>query len=92
MARPKKNEEANVEQAVQIIADVVETEAKAQSSEKTEPEKSTEPSAKVLNLMRLNPQYEEIWVTPHGFVHPKNAPKYCTAGATLYKNKYYKTK
>lgn len=41
-------------------------------------------------LMRLYPQYEEIWVTSKGFVHPKDAPGYLTKNAVLYKNKYYK--
>lgn len=49
----------------------------------------SEPSAKVLELMRLYPNYEELWITPKGFVHPKGAPAYCTKGATLYKNKFY---
>ena len=41
-------------------------------------------------LMRLYPQYEELWITQHGFVHPAGAPKHVLNGATLYKNKYYK--
>lgn len=44
----------------------------------------------VEKLMRLYPQYDEIYVTPNGFVHPKNAPKYVIKDAALYKNKYYK--
>lgn len=42
------------------------------------------------NLMRLYPYLEKLYVTPMGFVHSENAPKYLTDGATLYTNKYYK--
>ena len=45
----------------------------------------------VLKLMQLYPQYEKIYVTPKGFVHPENAPSYLTDGATLYKNEFYKS-
>lgn len=57
-----------------------------------EPKQENTPSEQILRIMKLYPQYEEMWITPNGFVHPKNAPKYCTKGATLYKNKFYKTK
>lgn len=43
----------------------------------------------VKELMRLYPQYEEIWVTARGFVHPKDTPKYLLKDATLYKNIYF---
>ena len=46
----------------------------------------------VENLMRLYPQYESIWVTPKGFVHPEGAPQYLVKDAKLYKNKYYNNK
>lgn len=49
-----------------------------------------DPSPRVLEIMRLYPHYEELWITPNGFVHSKNAPAYCIKGATLYKNKYFK--
>lgn len=55
----------------------------------TAPETKEEIPQNVLQLMKLYPQYEEIWVTPKGFVHHKNSPAYLTKGATLYKNKYY---
>lgn len=47
-------------------------------------------SKNVDELMRLYPQYDEIWVTSNGFVHPKGVPAYLTKDAVLYKNKYYK--
>lgn len=51
--------------------------------------KSDEISPRDLELMRLYPQYEEIWITPDGFVHPKGASTFLLNGAKLYKNKYY---
>lgn len=45
--------------------------------------------ANVSELMRLNPQYEKIWVTPKGFVHPEGVPEYLLKGAKLYNNKYF---
>lgn len=51
--------------------------------------KSDEISPRDLELMRLYPQYEEIWITPDGFVHPKGASAFLLKGAKLYKNKFY---
>lgn len=45
----------------------------------------------VEKLMKLYPQYESFYVTSNGFVHPVDAPEYLTKGATLYKNKHYKS-
>lgn len=47
--------------------------------------------ANIEKLMKLYPQYESFYATPTGFVHPIDAPQYLTKGATLYKNKYYKS-
>ena len=46
----------------------------------------------VEKLMKLYPQYEQLYVTPNGFVHPVGSPKYLVANATLYKNKFYNNK
>lgn len=46
-------------------------------------------SSRDAELMRLYPQYEEIWITPDGFVHPKGASAFLLKGAKLYKNKFY---
>ncbi len=43
-------------------------------------------------LMRLYPQYEKIWITPKGFVHPEGVPQYLLKGAKLFKNKYFNNK
>lgn len=48
--------------------------------------------ADVERLMQLYPQYERIYVTNNGFVHPFGVPAYMVVGATLYKNKYYNNK
>lgn len=60
--------------------------------EKEEPEKEAAkgPDTRVLDLMRLYPQYEEMWITPEGFVRPKGVAKYLIKGATLYKNQFFK--
>lgn len=42
--------------------------------------------------MRLYPQYEKIWITPKGFVHPEGAPQYLLKGAKLLKNKFFNNK
>lgn len=51
---------------------------------------NTEIPENVDKLMKLYPQYEEIYVTPQGFVHTKDATEYLLKDAVLYKNKYYK--
>jgi len=43
----------------------------------------------VIALMKLYPQYEHLYITPKGFVHPSGVPEYLRKGAKLYKNKYY---
>jgi hypothetical protein len=45
--------------------------------------------ANVVDLMRLYPQYEEMWITSKGFVHPVGSPQYLLKDAKLYKNKFY---
>lgn len=82
MARPKNIDKTATEEVEQQI--------------KKEPvvsaaEKGNAVPEKVDRLMRLYPQYEEIYVTPEGFVHSKDAPKYVVKNAVLYKNKYYKS-
>lgn len=52
-------------------------------------DKTDEISPRDTELMRLYPQYEEIWITPDGFVHPKGASAFLLKGAKLYKNKFY---
>ena len=80
MGRTKKTESAEIEEQSSIES--LEPETPIQRLEKEEP-------ANVLELMRLYPQYEKIWVTPKGFVHPEKAPKYLLEGAILYSNKFY---
>lgn len=80
MGRTKKTESAEIEEQSSIES--LELETPVQRLEKEVP-------ANVLELMRLYPQYEKIWVTPKGFVHPEKAPKYLLEGAILYSNKFY---
>lgn len=62
-----------------------------QPSKSTEAPKNSEPELtnRELELMRLYPQYEKIWITPQGFVRPEGTPEYLLKGAKLYKNKFY---
>lgn len=65
-------------------------EEKAPKESKAETKaKETAIPADVEKLMKLYPQYDEFYVTPQGFVHPKDAAEYQRKGAVLYKNKYY---
>lgn len=43
----------------------------------------------VAELMRLYPQYDEFWITPRGFLHPKGMPTHLLKDAVLYKNKFF---
>lgn len=65
-----------------------------QPKKEVEEQKSVnaEITPQVEKLMQLYPQYEQIYITKNGFVHPFGAPQYLIADATLYKNKYYKNK
>ena len=49
-------------------------------------------SSREAELMRIYPQYEKIWITPKGFVHPEGAPQYMLKGAKLLKNKFFNNK
>lgn len=79
MARKPKTEEPIVEQPVAAKEDT----AKA---------KVTEIPAFVDKLMKLYPQYKQLYITKNGFVHSPDVPAYMVEDATLYDNKYYKTK
>lgn len=56
----------------------------------------SEPMEKIplrdLELMRLYRQYERLWITPDGFVHPEGSPQYLLKGAKLYTNNFFNTK
>lgn len=60
------------------------------TSSVSEPEE--EISSRDAELMRLYPQYEKIWITPKGFVHPEGTPDYLLKGAKLFKNKFFNNK
>ena len=91
MGRPRKSDAANTEELIDPeIQDANEQDQNPETSESNQPEEEEKQiPAKVLELMRLYPQYEELWITPRGFVHPVGTPQYLVKGATLYKNKFY---
>lgn len=77
MPRPKKETESTKAENPRI------KEVKEPNS------KTTEIPAEVEKLMQLYPQYEKIWVTPYGSIHPYGVPDYLLKDAQLYENKYY---
>ena len=46
----------------------------------------------VTRLMRLYPQYEKLWISEQGFVHPEATPKYMRGDAMLYTNIFFNNK
>ena len=70
-----------------------EVKAAQENVEETPSQKETEKEEKipqnVLRLMKMYPQYEEMYITPQGFVHPAGTPEYARKGAKLYKNKFF---
>lgn len=100
----KKTETVNAEEQVAAIVQdeqtttIVQDEQTEQGSNKPEdaPEAPSDKKEnkdkippRVAEVMRLYPQYEELWITSRGFVHPVGAPKYLLKDATLYKNKFF---
>lgn len=104
MGRTKKSETTKVEEPV-VEVEAEEATVNSESQPKTENTKvedieeaavpptkgdeTDEISPRDAELMRLYPQYEEIWITPDGFVHPKGASPFLLKGAKLFKNKFY---
>ncbi len=91
--------ESVVEQEIQPSNEIEEIEEtiKTKESKKTEKvstenEPVEEISSRDLMLMRLYPQYEKVWITPQGFVHPEGASQFLLKGAKLYKNKFFNNK
>lgn len=97
MGRPKKTDATNVEtpEVEEILDDAVPSEVETEGFTEDEeaPVQNDEPKedipANVIAQMRLYPQYEEMWITPRGFVHPAGVPEYLIKGAKLYKNNFY---
>lgn len=78
--RTKKSE--NVEEP---LTEVIESEETTNVNTKVEEEIPAYADA----AMKLYPQYQELWVSPKGHVHPKAASAYVTEDAVLYTNKYF---
>lgn len=101
MGRPKKTdkpETPNVE-GEEILDEQTAPEVEEVPNEEETPEVEGQPikesrpeenfPANVVEKMRLYPQYEELWITPLGFVHPIGVPQYLLKGAKRYKNRFY---
>ena len=93
MPRTSKKKEAEEQQKAPEVntASEEKTEVKAEAEEQQKAPEVDVP-ANVDKLMQLYPQYEQIYVTKDGFVHPYGVPQYLVADATLYTNKYYNNK
>lgn len=78
----KKNEVAKATEAdmVEDGAKTVETEVKVEESA---------PSSFETELMRMYPQYERLWITSKGFVHPEGVPSSLVKDAKLYTNIFF---
>lgn len=88
---PQEEQDVTTAQEKQTEQDSNESESYQEPQKSSdEAEKNKEIPRYADKLMRLYPQYEELWITPQGFVHPVGAPKRILKCATLYKNKYYK--
>lgn len=91
MPRTKKADIPAAEEKEQIAKEVVKEVSEAtENAPEADIPAAEEIPAKVLELMRLYPQYEKIWITPNGFVRPEGTPQYLLTGAKLYTNKFYK--
>lgn len=93
MARTSKQSVSKTEEEVLEKQVTDEVKAAQENVEETPSQKETEKEEKipqnVLHLMKMYPQYEEMYITPQGFVHPAGTPEYARKGAKLYKNKFF---
>ena len=82
---------ANQEQVEQPEAAQEQPKPEAEAEQKTNGKnvKKGEINEAVDAILKLYPQYEKLYITSKGFVHPANAPKYLTEDAVLYENKYF---
>lgn len=84
----KKTKEAEEQKVPEMESNTVQESVIVEEHEVPE----TEVSPEVDKLMQLYPQYEQIYITKDGFVHPFGAPQYLIADAILYTNKYFNNK
>jgi hypothetical protein len=82
-----ENQEQNTDQPEE--QEQPKPEAKAEQKSSGKAPKKGEITPEIDAILKLYPQYEKVYITPQGFVHPENAPEYITKGATLYVNKYF---
>lgn len=90
MGRPKKcDAQASKPEETEIVVEAT-APIETSDAQASKPEEHIEKvSPHIEELMRLYSQYEEIWITPKGFVHPAGTPQYLIKDAKLYKNKYF---
>lgn len=96
MGRPKKTEAASAaeEQAGAIVNETEPVEETAPETGKADEAAAEEQAGaeipdKVRELMRLYPQYEKLWISSRGFVHPEGAAEYLLKDAALYANPFH---
>lgn len=89
-SEPATEQEAQPSSEIEKIEEVSETKkSKTTKQDSAKDDPVEEISPREAELMRLYPQYEKIWITPNGFVHPEGVPEYLVKVAKLFKNKYF---
>lgn len=92
-SEPTTEQETQPSNEIEEIEETPETKKPAKTKKaSTEGNLVEEISSRDAELMRLYPQYEKIWITPQGFVHPEGTPQYLLKGAKLLKNKFFNNK
>ena len=92
-SEPTSEQETQPTNEIEEIEEAPETKKPSKTKKtSTESKPIEEISSRDAELMRLYPQYEKIWITPKGFVHPEGAPQYLLKGAKLLKNKFFNNK
>ena len=92
-SEPTPEQETHQSNEIEEIEEAPKTKKPAKTKKASaETEPVEEISARDAELMRLYPQYEKIWITPKGFVHPEGTPQYLLKGAKLLKNKFFNNK
>ena len=88
----KKELEKQLDKVESVAPDTPEKkdeETVAEQSKKSEKEGAVV-NSRIDAILKLYPQYEELYIDSHGFVFTANTPKNQRNDAVLYKNKYHK--
>ena len=94
----KKEQEAVVEQPEQqkAASETIETPEKEAPTEQAgeavveQPEQQKADDPRIDAILKLNPQYEKVYIDSHGFVFTVGTPENQRNDAVLYENKYFK--